>query len=410
MNKKIIALLLALLMILSLTACKEKAEEESSNDAPVSENELISESDWRDEGKYQSAEAVVGGKLTKFLVSVADDRAAVYYDEQEQKLYGMAVYPDKLSDKEFTRYQLELSDLNNDGNADLTVPYLEADSDIANCWYYLWDSSIEDFVYDSEFAPEVSEEESEEESSEESKEEPAEESSEESSEPEKKKITLFLDKSFVSGAAEVIPLEIEYEGEFGPGDAVNAIAEETWLNFSLVYQPYGEDIYIYWSESSTLHNTPTSLNPKYGLTDDAGLRWFMLDTLATTFKEMGYKNVFYQGEGGGDLVLTRVDEVTVIAGDVPYGGSGDTTGRVTGINNSMVAQQVLQRVFTTVGGDSVSIAFMTESTVENEHCYIYIVTDNAEGAMSAETYFAVSDSGKIYAYDPASEAYIPYSF
>ena len=76
----------------------------------------------------------------------------------------------------------------------------------------------------------------------------------------------------------------------------------------------------------------------------------------------------------------------------------------------MVAQQVLQRVFTTVGGDSVSIAFMTESTVENENCYIYIVTDNAEGAMSAETYFAVSDSGKIYAYDPASEAYIPYSF
>lgn len=409
MNKRITALLLALLMLLSFAACKDKAEEEENSDATVTESQTTEDTDWRKESNYQSAEAVFGSKLTNFLVSVADDRTVIYFDEKEQKAYGTAIYPQKLSDKEFTRYQIELSDLNNDGNADLTVPYLEADGETVNRWYYLWDSSINDFVYDSEFAPEVSDEEGEE-SSEETKDEPAEESSEESSEPEKKKITLFLDKSFVSGATEVIPLEIEYEGEFGPGDAVNAIAEETWLNFSLVYQPYGEDIYIYWGETSSLHNTPTSLNPKYGLTDDAGLRWFMLDSLATTFKEMGFNNVFYQGEGGGDLILTRVDEVTVIAGDVPYGGSGDSTGRITGINNSMVAQQVLQRVFTGVGGEGVTIAFMTESNVENEHCYIYIVTDNTEGAMSAETYFAVSDSGKIYAYDPASQAYIPYSF
>ena len=410
MNKRITALLLALLMLLSFAACKDKPEEEESSDVPVSESKVTEEKDWRKEGSFKSTEAVFGSKVTSFLLSVAEDRTTIWFDESEQKTYGTAIYPEKLTDKEFTRYQLELSDLNNDGNADLTVPYLEADGETVNRWYYLWDSSIKDFVYDSEFAPEVSGAESEEESSEESKEEPAEESSEESSEPEKKKITLFLDKSFVSGNAEVIPLEIEYEGEFGPGDAVNAIAEETWLNFSLVYQPYGEDIYIYWGEGSSLHNTPTSLNPKYGLTDDAGLRWFMLDTLATTFKEMGFKNVFYQGEGGGDLILTRVDEVTVIAGDVPYGGSGDSAGKTTGVTDSAVAQQVLQRVFNGVGGEGVTIAFMTESSVENEHCYIYIVTDNTEGAMSAETYFAVSDSGKIYAYDPNSQAYIPYSF
>lgn len=408
MNKRITPLLLALLMVLSFAACKEKTvEEESSADLP--ESQVTEETDWRKEGKYQSAQSVVGSRLTDFLVSVDVDRAVIYYDETEQKTYGTAIYPAKLSDKEFTRYQLVLSDLNNDGNADLTVPYLEADGETVEYWYYLWDGSINDFVYDSEFAPAPEAEKPEEEKPDEG-EETSDESSEENSEPEKKKATLYLDKSFVSGNAEVIPLEVEYEGEFGPGDAVNAIAEETWLNFSLIYQPVGEDIYIYWGEGSALHNTPTSLNPKYGLTDDAGLRWFMLDTLATTFKEMGYNNVFFMGEDGGDLVLTRVDEVTVIPSDLPYGGSGDNTGRVTGVGDPAVAQLVLQRVFNGVSPDGVSISFMTESNVEGEHCYIYIVADNAEGAMSAETYFAVSDSGRIYAYDPTTEAYIPYSF
>ena len=102
------------------------------------------------------------------------------------------------------------------------------------------------------FVPEAEEdEESSEEPEEESSEEISDESSEESSEPEKKIATIYLSKN-AGGTAEVTPIEIEYEDEFGPGDAVNAIAEETWLNFSLIYQPYGEDIYIYCSPTAAL--------------------------------------------------------------------------------------------------------------------------------------------------------------
>ncbi len=410
MNKRIIALLLAILMLLSLAACGEKATEEESSEVSTETSQATEEKDWRKEAKYQKAESVSGSRVTAFLLGIADDRITVYFDEAEQKVYGTAIYPEALSDKEFTRYQTELLDLNKDGYADLCVPYLESDGETVSCWYYIWDSGIEDFVYDSEFVPEVEEDkESSEEPEEESSEEISDESSEESSEPEKKVATIYLSKN-VGGTAEVTPIEIEYEDEFGPGDAVNAIAEETWLNFSLIYQPYGEDIYIYWGENSTLHNPPTSLNPKYGLSDSPELRWFMLDSLYVTLTEMGFKNVFYLGEDGSDLILTTTEEVTIFAGDFPYWGKDETANVVTGVPSAAVATKLLERKFYGLSDSELSISFMTESSVEGEHCYIFIVADSGEGAMNAESYFAVSDSGKVYAYDPNSQAYVPYTF
>lgn len=401
MNKRFTAMLLAVLMLFSLCACGDKNEGEISEESsPVSQEEISREPDWRESGNFLKAQSVVGSRVTDFLLSLSDDRALIYYDDEKEKLYGTAIFPRDLNDREFTRYQIELKDLNNDGNADLDAPYLEADGETVGHWYYLWDSSINDFVHDSEFTPEVKEESSEAESSDEESNENPEESSEESSEPEKKKVTLYLNKN-----QEIFPLEVEYEGEFGPGDAVNAIAEETWLNFSLIYQPMGEDIYIYWSEESALHNAPTSLNPKYGLADDDSLRWFMLDSLSSTFKEMGYSNVYFMGENGGDLVLSRTEKVTVIDSSKPYGGSAAAS---TGISTAEQAKLVLMRSFVGLGDEGVSLSLLKEGSAEGEHCYIFTVTDNTEGGMTGEAFFAVADSGKVYAYDPSGDTYIPY--
>ena len=140
--KKIFALLLAIVLCLSLTACTN-----SSNEDPDSS---IVGNDWRVTGVVRDGGTITrDGEDTYVLVCIHKNDATLYYDSEDQTLFGYVEYPITLGDNVWDMFKgIDFADVNGDGNSDVTMKFDNDGNELLMVWF--WDSENSQFVYQPE--------------------------------------------------------------------------------------------------------------------------------------------------------------------------------------------------------------------------------------------------------------------
>ncbi len=106
----------------------------------------IEGADWRTWGIIDAYGTLTAdGTDTDVCVCLFADRAELYYDEESQSLYTTVEFPEKLSDEEYKKLSMEISDYTGDGNSDIAFIVGEEDS-VTRRFAYIYDQG--DFVYD----------------------------------------------------------------------------------------------------------------------------------------------------------------------------------------------------------------------------------------------------------------------
>ena len=136
--KKYAILLLALVLCLSLTACGDSNEYD---------NEEVGGTDWRTTGIWRGDGTITrDGEDIDVLVCIHDTDATFYYNTEDQELYGSVDYPITLDGNPWEMYQyIDFTDLNGDGNSDVTLHFLDGDNELIMVWF--WDSENGQFMY-----------------------------------------------------------------------------------------------------------------------------------------------------------------------------------------------------------------------------------------------------------------------
>lgn len=122
--KKIFALLQAVVLCLSLTACGDQ----------------IAGADWRTTGVVCDSGIITrDGEDTKVLVCVHKANAAFYHDSENQELFDSVDYSITLEGDPREMFQsIDFSDLNDDGNSDVTLKFDDGGNELLMVW--IWDS------------------------------------------------------------------------------------------------------------------------------------------------------------------------------------------------------------------------------------------------------------------------------
>lgn len=139
--KRFFALLLAAALCLSLMAC-------SSNSGSSSSSSLdLAGADWRTTGVVRASGTITcNGEDTTVLVCVHREDANFYYDSEEQTLYDNVLYPISFGDNVWDIFAgIEFTDLNGDGNSDVTMKFNDVEGEIVMVWF--WDAENLLFVF-----------------------------------------------------------------------------------------------------------------------------------------------------------------------------------------------------------------------------------------------------------------------
>ncbi|MGN0317876.1 MAG: hypothetical protein ACI4E1_08105 [Lachnospira sp.] len=144
--KKNFALILAVVFWLSLTACDFGVFGIGGNDVDPD----IGGTDWRTTGIWRGAGTITrDGEDTNVLVCVHKEDATIYYDTEEQTLFGFVDYPITLNGNAWDMFQsIDFTDLNGDGNSDVTMRFDDSGNELLMVWF--WDTESEQFVYQPE--------------------------------------------------------------------------------------------------------------------------------------------------------------------------------------------------------------------------------------------------------------------
>ena len=141
--RKGIALLISALLCLCLAAC--------GNGNAVSDGEIAG-GDWRTTGTVRDSGRIVrNGETADVLICVHKEDAAFYYDKEEQVLFGDVKYPTAVNDPWGAYRSTDFSDINGDGNSDVSITFSLSDGDkMIMTW--LWDNAQADFIFNSELS------------------------------------------------------------------------------------------------------------------------------------------------------------------------------------------------------------------------------------------------------------------
>ncbi len=150
--KTITALLLALVMCLSFTACSNDSDDENYDD----DNDIAG-ADWRTWGIIDSYETMfMGSDEVNLCVCVNDDGADFYYDDDTQTLFASVAFPMTIENARERIDGMSFGDIDQDEIGDFVIYFTNEDTeDYTFIWY--WDDSIEQFVFsedDSTLEPE----------------------------------------------------------------------------------------------------------------------------------------------------------------------------------------------------------------------------------------------------------------
>lgn len=127
MLKKSFALLLTTAFCLGLTAC-------GSSDA-------VAGDDWRTTGVVVGSGTIThtGEGSVDVLVTIDENSAAFYRDEQNQILFDSVAFPMTISDAKESFNDISFDDINDDGESDVCVSFVHAPGDSTRM-VWLWDS------------------------------------------------------------------------------------------------------------------------------------------------------------------------------------------------------------------------------------------------------------------------------
>lgn len=113
------------------------------------EIEIIGD-DWRTWGIVRDSGTITrDGEDTVVLVCVHKADATFYYDLEDQVLFGGVEYPITFGDNVWDLFRgIDFTDLNGDGNSDVTMKFNDGGTEIKMVWF--WDAESELFVYQPE--------------------------------------------------------------------------------------------------------------------------------------------------------------------------------------------------------------------------------------------------------------------
>ena len=136
---KVLPLVFALAMCLSLMAC-------GAIEDPYLPDDDIG-GDWRVTGVVRDSGTITrDGEDTYVFVCVHKADATFYYDSEDQVLFGYVEYPITFGDNVWDIFRgTDFSDLNGDGNGDVTMKFDDGGTEIKIVWF--WDSESDEFVY-----------------------------------------------------------------------------------------------------------------------------------------------------------------------------------------------------------------------------------------------------------------------
>ena len=127
--KKNLALLLAVVLCLCLTACGD-------SNGPDVEPDVVG-TDWRTTGIWRGDGTITrDGEDTDVLVCVHKADATFYYNTEDQVLFDFVDYPITLEGDAWEAFQsIDFADLNGDGNSDVTMRFYDGGSDLLMVWF-----------------------------------------------------------------------------------------------------------------------------------------------------------------------------------------------------------------------------------------------------------------------------------
>lgn len=133
-------LIFILILALCLCGCKK-------NETDISGLEETPEGvDWRVWDTYISATLNLGEEPVEVLMGLDAIHLVIYYDQAEQKELTSITIIEPLSDLEYSRTHLRVSDQNEDGYDDICIPDMLPSGDRVMNWW-LWDAQEERYRY-----------------------------------------------------------------------------------------------------------------------------------------------------------------------------------------------------------------------------------------------------------------------
>ena len=135
-------LILFLIVALCLTGCGKKKPAE---DLPGSES-VPEGVEWKMWDTYTPATLLMGDEAVDVLIALDEIHLAIYYDREEQELFGSLTILTPLSDVDYTREHLRFQDQNGDGYDDICITDMLDNGDRIKEWW-LWDRKEKAYVY-----------------------------------------------------------------------------------------------------------------------------------------------------------------------------------------------------------------------------------------------------------------------
>ena len=141
--RSLLKILLAMILCLSLTAC-------AVIDDPIDVFPDVGGTDWRTTGVWRDGGTITrDGEDTVVLVCIHAKDANFYYDSQDQTLFDYVEYPVAIEGDAWEAFRyMDFSDLNGDGNSDVTMHFVDSGTKMRMVWF--WDGACGQFVYQPE--------------------------------------------------------------------------------------------------------------------------------------------------------------------------------------------------------------------------------------------------------------------
>lgn len=149
MKKKLLALGAALTLLLALTACGGETVTQPMDSLKQTPQEAETSKEADTPERTVSGTMLLGGTETSVYLEVSDTEISFWDNASGGQLLAVAKYPQALPSAADALKGCDYTDLDEDGNSDLTASFAFADGTTASLMWFYSDGG---FVYNEEFS------------------------------------------------------------------------------------------------------------------------------------------------------------------------------------------------------------------------------------------------------------------